>query len=228
MIMPPDSPRDLRDFPEVPADGPYYKVHFDGTEAASFGNSSLYPFDPPAHRQRDFGTCYMTTSREGAFLETLGGIRPLSQRHVDARVITEMYTPEGLRIADPTTDWRYSGISMLEYKWSDTWGAMPLAQRWAELLYDAGFNGVQYVASRRRDWPEYAVVALWSEPGVDSAVVKSGEDLPIPHSILEEMTTSKIIEILIEEALALADLPHDRDSEAESSDDTDTGVDRSK
>jgi hypothetical protein len=70
-------------------------------------------------------------------------------------------------------------------------------------LFDAGFNGVQYMPSR--DWPSYSVVALWSEPGEGSSIVKSGASQPIQQSMLKTLAKKKVIEVLDEEALALED-----------------------
>ncbi|HEX5301689.1 MAG TPA: RES family NAD+ phosphorylase [Streptosporangiaceae bacterium] len=208
MMIPPDSPHELSGFPEVSAvHDRYYKVHLADTEASYFGNSSLYHFDPPPQQQREFGTCYMATSREGAFLETLGGIRPLSQRHVDARVITEMYTPGGLRIAD--------------FTWGDVSGLddCPITQRWAKVLYEAGFNGVQYKPNHDLDWPTYWIFALWSEPGIQHDVVKSDG----PQRITDLRTLRRLgLEILDEEPLAVGGSTPERESEDECAEEADT------
>jgi hypothetical protein len=205
MMIPPDSPHDLRGFPEADAYGPYYKVHLAGKEASTAQASSLYRFDSPSHRRGDFGSCYMATSREGAFVETLGGIRPLSPRHVEDRVITEMYTPSGLRIADLTAAW---GMSSLDN--------YPLTQRWAEVLYDAGFNGAQYKPDHWLEWGfDYEVVVLWFEPGPNHESVKSGAPEPISPSLIRQLEGSGAIEILSEEPLAVTDITQSPDPDDE-------------
>ena len=177
--------------------------------------------DPPPHRQEDFGTCYMATSREGALIETLGGIRPLSQRHLDARVVTDMVVPGGLRIADLTED-REAWLWNADEAWRGAWGNIlglddyPITQKWAEVLHDAGFHGVQYKPNHNPHQPTYSVVALWSEPGVQHDVVKSEGSERLTNLSLTWLL--QWAEILIEENLADGGSRSERESEDESGD----------
>lgn len=211
----------MDDIPVAHSSSLYYKVHLNGTEAVKFGNESLYNFDPPPARQRDFSTCHMATSCEGAFLETLGGIRPLSNRHVDARVITEMQVPEGLRIADFTRI-TFGAMRMMLEDAPPSLSDFSVTQWLAAELFDAGYNGVQYTPSS--SWLSYSVVALWSGPGEGSSMLKSGACQPIPRSVLGTLTEMKAIEVLDEEALALDDPADGRAPEAVPSGDLDTAA----
>jgi hypothetical protein len=203
-MIPPDSNWDLNHLPVLrDPGGPYYRIHLVGEEAAKFENSGLYRFDPPPRRREDFGTCYMAASPEGAFLQTLGGIRPLSERHVDERVLAEMSGPSGLQIADfvdepsvtVSSTWIYT--SMLD--------DYSVSQRWAEMLHDSGFDGVQYLAGH---YPhQYRAIALWSAPGTGMGLLKADREEPIPCWLIDQLEESSAIELLREVAIAMTEDP---------------------
>jgi hypothetical protein len=193
--FPPADPRELRDIPVAMVTGPLFRVHLAVSDAQYFSDRSLYRFDPPPHYQKDFGTCYLATSREGAFFEALGGFRPLPEHLVAERVITKVSTLEyPFIIADlshglpghPGRRMLYGGLPDQDYE---------LSRQWAAALWDAGFTGVQYYA-RHAGLTELAV-ALWHDPGevAREELFKSEDPEPLDDLLLASVENSFEVEI---------------------------------
>ena len=184
--FPPADPRELQGLPIVYDMPSFFRVHLAEHEPTCFGNRSLYRFDPPKRRQPDFGTCYMAKSREGAFLDALGGIRPLPEHLVNQRVISEIHVVDDFRIADLTdkTLARTFGIHGDLFAGENH----QLTQEWAAALWDAGYRGVQYTARHDVAFTELSV-ALFAQPGVWPDMFKSEEPEPIDVALLTTMAS---------------------------------------
>ncbi len=195
--FPPADPQELRDIPVALISGPLYRVHLAAHDVQYFSNRSLYRFDPPLRRQKDFGTCYLATSREGAFFEALGGFRPLPEHLVSERVITEVV---GLEFPLHIADLRF-GLSPAQFAERRVYGGLPdqdnypLSQEWAAALWDAGFTGVQYYA-RYAEVTELAV-ALWHDPAEAQreALFKCEDPVPLDDALVA--TVERLFEVEI-------------------------------
>ncbi|MGD0705847.1 MAG: RES family NAD+ phosphorylase [Trebonia sp.] len=182
--LPPADPQELRAIPIALVTGPLFRVHRADHEVQHFSNRSLYRFDPPPRRQKNFGTCYLATSREGAFFDALGAFRPLPEHLLDERVITEVSTLEfPFSIADlthglpgnPGRRMLYGGLPAQDYQ---------LSQEWAAALWEAGFTGAQYYA--RYAGITELTVALWHEPtqAQHQVLFKSEDPAPLDDALL--------------------------------------------
>lgn len=199
MTLPdPPAPSELTGFPAVimPANVPLARIHHNLRDPEYFSEDGSGRFDPPVGSTAGFGTCYLSTHPLGAFLETFGRIRPVLQRHVDERVLTEAFLPSESRLADmtdPAILGRYGltaevGIGGDERTYAAT-------QRWAEALQAAGFGGVVYAA--RHDPALLArSVALFGKPGVQPTQLLVRPATHIPEELLERAATEYAIEVL--------------------------------
>jgi RES domain len=200
--FPPADARELQDIPEAMITGRLFRVHLAASEVQHFSNRSLYRFDPPPRRQKDFGTCYLATSREGAFYEALGGFQPLPEHLVAERVITEVSSLEyPFVIADLSLGLPgHRGLRSL-------YGGLPdqdyaLSQEWAASLWEAGYTGIQYYA-RHAGLTELAV-ALWHDPAAveREELFKSEDPEPLDDGLLASVESLFSVEIYPDAPLA--------------------------
>jgi hypothetical protein len=180
----------------VRANAPLVRIHHNLRDPEYFSADSSGRFDPPVGSTAGFGTCYLSTHPLGAFLETFGRIRPVLQRHVDERVLTQVFLVSDTRIADmtnPSILGMYGltaeiGIGGDEHTYEIT-------QRWAEALFAAGFGGVRYAA--RHDPALHArSVAVFGKPGVQPTQVLAGPATHIPEELVERAADEYAIEVL--------------------------------
>jgi RES domain len=191
----PEGLRELSDIPVAFVDGPLYRVHLASRDVQHFSTRSLYRFDPPECRQTDFGTCYLATSREGAFLDALGGFRPLPEHLVNQRVITEVIDFPGC-----IADLRF-GYPSDQFGERKLYGGLPgqghyaVSQEWAAAFWDAGFDGIQYYA-RYAGLTEVAI-ALWHVPvdGREPSAFKCGDPEPIDDALRARVESLFEVEI---------------------------------
>ena len=131
-----------------------------------------------------------------AFLETFGRIRPVLQRHVDERVLTEAYLPSETRLAnmtDPAILGLYGltaevGVGGDERTYART-------QRWAEALETAGFGGVIYAARHDPALNERSV-ALFGKPGYQPSQLLARPARYIPEELIDRAAVEYAIEVL--------------------------------
>ena len=154
---------DLADFPpfDLGADRVLYRVHRSIYPAVWFSTSGDGRFDltsrPPT------GTLYCSPTPEGAFVEVFGRLGVVTQDVVDERLISQIPLETSLRLAD-LTDASIVG----RYGISGDISASPPAgyatsQEWAERFYDAGFDGIHYVARHDPSFSERSVAIFGSE-----------------------------------------------------------------
>jgi hypothetical protein len=205
--FPPADPRELQGLPVAFDMNQLFRVHLAEREPAHFGNRSLYRFDPPKRRQRDFGTCYIAKSREGAFLDALGGIRPLPEHLVNERVISEIHLVDDFKVADLTNE-SLGGTSNVHGDLSNGENYL-LSQEWAAALWDAGYRGVQYTVRHNEDFRGLSV-ALFAEPGVWPDMFKCEEPEPIDAGLLDAVADYGVEVIPGTPILGAADTRHVR------------------
>lgn len=161
---PPEDPGRLKDFPAITLqpDEIFYRIHRIEFDSQYFCNDGECRFDPPLHSRVEYGTCYLARSPEGAFLETLGRIRPLPEQTIVERAISTLAPTRPLRLADlnhPSVIGRFGVGGDLSVGPDYT-----TAQAWGHALRGAGFEGVSYVARHDPRLEEHSV-ALFGPPG---------------------------------------------------------------
>ena len=148
---PPGDPNVLTsEFPTLiwPAQQPLSRVHRVEHDTAYFATGQDGRFNPPLP-EAGFGTLYLSSHPRGAFVETLGRFRYISQAMINERVLAEVYMPSDLRLADLTNPQVLGkfGISN-DLSMGNEADAYALAQQWALRLWQAGFSGLYYGARR--------------------------------------------------------------------------------
>jgi hypothetical protein len=91
---PPGDPNVLtREFPTLtwPAQQPLSRVHRVEHDTAYFATGQDGRFNPPLP-EAGFGTLYLSSHPRGAFVETLGRFRYISQAMINERVLAEVLT----------------------------------------------------------------------------------------------------------------------------------------
>lgn len=194
----PPAPPELTGFPAVliPANAPLARIHHNLRDPEYFSADGSGRFDPPPGSTAGFGTCYLSTHPMGAFLETFGRIRPVLQRHVDERVLTQAFLPSDARMAnmtDPAILGRYGltaeiGVGGDERTYAAT-------QRWAEALEAVGFAGIVYAARHDPALHERSV-ALFGKPGVQRSRLLARPSTYIPDELIERAANEYAIDIL--------------------------------
>jgi len=197
-IPSPPATSELTSFPSVviAANVPLARIHHNLNDAEYFSSDSSGRFDPPPGSSAGFGTCYLSTHPLGAFLETFGRIRPVLQRHVDERVLTEAFLPSETRFAnltDPQILGAYGltaevGVGGDEHTYAAT-------QRWAEALATAGFGGVVYAARHDPALRERSV-AVFGKPGVQPTQLLARPATHIPEWLVDRAGDEYGIEVL--------------------------------
>lgn len=156
-----------------PADFPVYTVHPDrelyrvhhAKRGPLFFAAAKQPgqggrFDLPA--DSGWGTCYLSTSRIGACVETFGRFQALTDGLVAVRRLTVVAPVINLRLADFTFrrvlgDFGITGDVSAGSEYEEP-------QRWALQLWEAGFDGIYYAARHDPQFVERSV-ALFARQG---------------------------------------------------------------
>lgn len=176
--------------------GPWYRMHMSDKEPLKFEDHGLFRFDSPLESGKEFETCYVGCTPEAAFLETLGGLRPLPERLIDERVITEIERPEGpLPLADLTDrhtlrclrlDYDPYVRDYVAYRTDRPGLDYEFTQNLASELWHCGSRGVLYFTANQ-SMPSQTSVALFAEPGSGVNEFKAGASAPVPSVLLSEM-----------------------------------------
>jgi hypothetical protein len=186
---PPDDPSALAEFPKVKfdTDDVLYRVHRANLDPAYFSNSGDGRFDPPRHSRAEYGTCYVSASADGAFLEALGRIRPLPDYVVRERVISEVSPTKSMIIADLTDS---TVIGAFGIGGDVSVGAeYSLPQAWSAAFRSAGFEGIRYTARHDPTFCERSL-ALFGPPGEQPAILQPRKDTtpePIGDDFLQHI-----------------------------------------
>ena len=185
--------------------GPWYRVHLVDREPTRFGKQGLFRFDAPPEHSAEFQTCYVGCTPAAAFLETLGGIRPLPERLVNERMITKLFPGGQVKIANFTDDRVIERLGLHFDPYVGDYVHVGLdrpsliytaTQQLARHLWCSGFQGIQYFTSHQQR-PEEMSIALFSRPNLDlgDLDIKAGESEPINESLLREVQRRFGIEV---------------------------------
>ena len=186
---PPIDPAELEDFPfvTVTPEHVFFRVHHFKFEPGYFSTRGDGRFDPPRHSRNEYGTCYVATSETGAFLETLGRIRPLPDYIVRDRVLSEV-SPEGdMRVADLTNPAVLGRFGI--YGDISAGGDYEVPQQWGNALRLAGLAGVLYRARHDPSFEETSL-AFFGPPGEQPGKIlipTKDDPEPIHEGLLRHM-----------------------------------------
>lgn len=201
------SHRQRASLPAAMSAGSWYRVHLADSDPMCFEKQGLSRFDAP---QGEFKTYYVGCSPAAAFLEALGGIRPLPEHLVNERVITELSPGSSvLNVADFTDrrvlaefdvrfdryvgDYVRGGLDRpnLPYKFT---------QRLAAEVWHSGFQGIQYFTGHQPR-PGEVSIAWFIGGAFDDLDIKAGESEPMGDAFLSEMRRRFDIEVFPTEPL---------------------------
>jgi len=131
----------------------------------SSDGSGRFDLAPPA------GTCYLSLSPVGAFIEVFRDFTFVDAADVSARVLARMRTPRDVVLADCTsTRARGFGVTAAVHSTAD----YAATQAWATAFQNRGFHGVRYFCGHDPSQDELGI-ALFGEAGeADHPVVDTG------------------------------------------------------
>lgn len=159
-----------------------------------FETQGLFRFDSP---DGEFRTCYLGCTPAAAFLETLGGIRPLPERLVNERAITQL-SPGApvVGIADLTDHWFIQNLGLYfdsdigDYVSADLDRpnlADTFTRKLAGSLWNAGYKGLQYFTSHQQRPEEISIALFFREDEFFDLGIKASEPESIDDVLLSEM-----------------------------------------
>lgn len=174
---------ELAEFPAylLRANVPLVRVHDCGRDPRWFGHSTGGRFDPPMG-VATFGTCYLSTSLMGAFVEVFGRARVIRLQDLETRCLSQLSVVRDARLGD-LTDPRVLGRFGLTGEASA--GGIenyPMCQQWAAALFAAGFDGVRYQA-RHDPQLTSTSVALLGPQGQDDKLL----EIVVPGEVLTDV-----------------------------------------
>lgn len=174
--------KDLASFPvhTVHPDRVLFRIHKAIKDPLHFGVSGDERFD--LKPETGAGTCYCALSPLGAFVETLGRFKFLTQELIDERALSSLSLTRPLRFADITHKSIIGSFGIAgEISAGPDYEA---SQQWAERFHKTGFDGVFYAARHDPSFTERSVAVFGNE--------ESGAKLfevvteAIPHELVKE------------------------------------------
>jgi RES domain len=192
----------------VPAHTQLFRVHRDVNGPAFYDNGRHGRFNPPENLTTAFGTLYLARSPGGAFIETLGRNRYVTDYDLELRRLTTCSFVRELHlfsVAAPLNRFRYDGIDLGAHAVATT-SDYSLTQHLAGLVWadpNESFDGIVYRA-RHDNSLRSTSVALFGEPGGHSAsdIFAQWKTEPVPDALVDEM-----IELYGFEVVPATDLP---------------------
>jgi hypothetical protein len=192
---------DITRFPCLETSGPWYWMHRRDTEFPNLENQGIFRFDLPG----SYGdaTFYVGCTKAAAFLETLGGIRPIPERLIDERQLTRLRPQVPWHIADFCDEKVLNSLGIsyepyigdyisfymdrpcLDYRYT---------QALASRLRANGYHGIRYLTSHQRR-PTEMSIALFDQGELD-VLLKAAEPEPMDVMFLSDMCQRFDIEIL--------------------------------
>ena len=157
-----------------------YRIHSVVHNPLHFSNSGDGRFD--LSPQTGAGTCYLSTGKEGAFVEKFGRFKYLTQQMLDERALASASLTRPLNLAD-LTDRSVIGQFGIAGDLS-TGGDHRPSQDWAPRFYEAGFEGVFYAARHDPSFTQRSVAGF----GNDETGAKLFEVVtePIPYELVDQ------------------------------------------
>jgi hypothetical protein len=173
-----------------------------GQPPTRFERQGLFRFDAPGG---EFKTYYFGCTPAAAFLETLGGIRPLPQHLVNERVITELSPGSSIMAIADFTDYRVLADFDLHFdpyigdyvRVDMDRPSLPytFTQRLAVSLWRSGFQGIQYFTSHQPRAEEVSI-ALFAPKDFHDLDIKARDPEPIGKKFLSGMQRHFGVEVL--------------------------------
>jgi hypothetical protein len=128
------------------AQQPLSRVHRAEYGPVHFATDGDGRFDPP-QPDLGWGTCYFSTHPRGAFVEVFGRAPTIVQSDIDDRVMTSLYLPSDLRLANFTHSSIVGRFGITnELSTGSPAPTYPAAQQWAATLQRLGFSGIYYIS----------------------------------------------------------------------------------
>ncbi len=121
------------------------------------------------------GTCYLSPSAMGAYVEVFGRLGTIRTEDVVDRALSELTLSRPLRLAD-VTDRQILGRYHLSGEISAGLD-YDLTQRFASEAYTAGFEGVYYTARHDPAFQERNI-AVFGGPEADKLFTATSDDIP--------------------------------------------------
>lgn len=150
-----------------------YRVHRNQNDPVHFCSDGSGRFDLTA--VDGTGTCYMSPSPIGAYIETFGRLGTITVSDIAERCLTELALTRPIRLAD-TTDRSVLGSYGITGDISAGTVYRP-SQQAAAQLYAAGFDGVYYTARHDPAFQERSV-AVFGGAGDTKLFVSASYDIP--------------------------------------------------
>ena len=182
-----EPPEDCRGFPAsvITPGQSLYRIHRAENAPWWFSSDRLGRFN----LDHPHGTCYLTFTSAGAFVEVFGRIDRVARRDVDARRLATLKLPGEMRLADCTSA-RAAGFRATAAIHSSE--DYSLTHRWAESWYDASFDGVKYFCGYDPSQHETAV-AIFGDAG--PAAWPADPSALIPDSLLDEVAATYSLKV---------------------------------
>jgi RES domain-containing protein len=192
--------RDFSRFPvqRIHPDRELYRIHreahgplwFAATDPGADGGR----FDLPT--ASGFGTCYLSTSPVGAFLERFGRVRPVTQELVERCRLTILAPSSPLDLADITDRSVVGAFGITADISAGT--DYERSRRVSMQLWEAGFDGIYYAARHDPSLTERSI-ALFGISGDQTADLGKRfdiESLGIPAELLREVADVYRLDVL--------------------------------
>ncbi|MGH9068658.1 MAG: RES family NAD+ phosphorylase [Acidimicrobiales bacterium] len=157
-----------------------YRVHRTVNDPLYFASSGNGRFD--LTDQPGTGTCYLSPSPTGAYLETLGRLRTLSEDDIEERSLSEIVPTTSLSLAD-LTDRQVLGRYQITGDISTGTNYGP-SQALADQLYRAGLDGIYYTARHDPAFQERSVAVFGTSTASKLFAISVG---PIPTALVNEV-----------------------------------------
>jgi hypothetical protein len=198
MASPPDEP-DAVEF-VVDAGIRMYRVHRTANSPAFFDVGTSGRFNPPPGTTAGYGTLYLALEPSGAFLETLGRTRFLTDTMIAERRLTTVAFGRPLRLfaLDATANRFHRGFDLADEAIA-TSVDYRRPQQLGAVVHDEGLDGLVY-PTRHDNSTEMRSVAVYGPPGSHSPgdVFAHCDTTPLPTSLVDEMIRRYRFEILPE------------------------------
>lgn len=186
-----DPPSELGDFPSLEFVGELWRIHGEEREPSFFNSSGSGRFDLLDVRGR--GTCYLSSTPAGAFVEVFGDMLIVPRELVARKRLSRAVAADKLRLAnvtDPLVIGRYG----LGQEISSNLDYGP-TQRWATALHANGFDGIWYSARHDPSGVSRSIAAFGQSPFDADRFTWTTFDLP-QDGLLEEVAMTYGIEVL--------------------------------
>jgi hypothetical protein len=169
------------EFPSVVVhpDRVVYRVHRASNDPLYFSSSGLGRFDVLG--VAGLGTCYVSPSPIGAYLETLGRLGTISSEDIDDRRLTELTLARSLKLGDLTNRsvlgrYRITGDISVGTDYTSS-------QELAQSLYELGFDGPYYTIRHDPAFLERAM-AIFGGSGEEKLFAVA--TTAIPDTVLDQ------------------------------------------